>query len=219
MALSSNSKRAEVWKWEPGYYHPRLTDEQEAMLDATIKEVQQESTLSLDVQGGRSWVWRYMEGAQWRREPVRGKRVSSFFIDTLEWRQRENVDEVLDRAQDFAAEAASGKLFVRGQCLCGRSLIWVHLGRENNAVDPEENVRYLVYTLVSDILPFSVFFTIVVRPSNRYTCVFRSNLQLSQESNQPRRAEMENKRHRGKNTTEKTRSCHCEAQHQSLGPL
>lgn len=94
-------------------------------------------------------MWRYLEGAQWRVEPVRGKRVSAFFLETLEWRKEQGVDDILDRAESFASEASSGKLFVRGTCLEGRPLIWVHLGRENNAMDPEANVRFLLYTVVS----------------------------------------------------------------------
>lgn len=140
----------EDWEWERGYYcPPDLTHEQEAMLTVAIREVQEASPLSSDIKGGRSWVWRYMEGAQWRQEPVRGKRVSSFFVDTLEWRQRGNVDSVLDRALSFVDEAGSGKFFVRGRCRLGRPLIWVHLGRENNASDPQANISYLIYTVVS----------------------------------------------------------------------
>ncbi|CAM9375536.1 unnamed protein product, partial [Hapterophycus canaliculatus] len=68
-------------------------------------------------------LWRYLEGAQWRLEPVRGKRVSDFFLETLEWRKENQVDSVFDRARSFETEAASGKLFVRGFSLLGRPLI------------------------------------------------------------------------------------------------
>lgn len=153
-ASSSAVEAAQSWEWDSCYYIPRLTEDQEALLDITIAEIQQQQPTcsSVSIKEGRSAAWRYMEGAQWRLEPVRGKRVSTFFLETLKWREREDVDSVLDvrRAHEmFAGEAATGKLFVRGSCLHGRPLIWVHLGRENNALDPEANVKFLVYTVVS----------------------------------------------------------------------
>lgn len=139
-----------AWGWEcDDAEAPSLTAEQSAMLDQTVDEVR-DSPLCVRIEkGGRSAVWRYLEGAQWRIEPVRGKRVSAFFLETREWRTEQGVEDILDRAQSFAGEAASGKLFVRGTCLKGRPLIWVHLGRENNVLDPEANIRFLLYTVVS----------------------------------------------------------------------
>lgn len=149
MVLPDGSSTTGDWPWDPTYYRPEVNEDQEALLTEAIKEIQEISPLSTGVKGGRSWVWRYLEGTQWLQEPVRGKRVSSFFVDTLEWRERENVDNILERPSDFIDEAASGKLFVGGKCLQGRPLIWAHLGRENNVLDPEANVRYLIYTVVS----------------------------------------------------------------------
>lgn len=136
------------WGWE-AQPPPSLSDEQLGMLELTMDEVR-DSPLSRDVdpKGGRSAIWRYLEAAQWRLEPARNKRVSEFFLDTLQWRQEEQVGDILLTPGAFLSEADSGKLFVRGRCLLGRPLIWVHLGRENNALDPEANVRFLIYTLV-----------------------------------------------------------------------
>lgn len=136
------------WGWEGGE-EPSLNEEQSEMLDITVGEIMA-SPLSAGVKPdeGKSAVWRYMEGAQWRLEPVRGRRVSSYFLETLEWRKQENVDSVLDRADSFKREAATGKLFVRGTCLLGRPLIWVHLGRDDGKLDPEADVRFLIYTVV-----------------------------------------------------------------------
>lgn len=135
------------WGWEKE--EPSLTEEQSEMLDITVGEIMA-SPLSAGVKPaeGMSAVWRYMEGAQWRLEPVRGRRVSSYFLETLEWRKHKMVDSVLDRAESFKREAATGKLFVRGTCLLGRPLIWVHLGRDKGKLDPEADVRFLIYTLV-----------------------------------------------------------------------
>lgn len=121
------------------------------MLETTIAEVQA-SPLCSDAavaKGGRMAVWRYLEGARWRLEPVRGKRVSDFFLETLLWRKDGDVDTVLDRAHTFVDEASSGKLFVRGTSLLGRPLIWVRAGWEDSASDPEASIRFLVYTVVS----------------------------------------------------------------------
>lgn len=139
-----------TWGWESET--PSLTAEQSAMLDITIDEVRSSPLFSnVSIKAGRSAVWRYMEGAQWRLEPVGGKRVSEFVLETLRWRKQEGVDNVLDRAHSFSTEAASGKLFVRGACQLNRPLIWLHLGRENNVLDPEANVRFLIYTVVSEV--------------------------------------------------------------------
>lgn len=136
------------WGWEGEA--PSLSPEQTALLDSTIAEVRQNPLCSgVDAAGGRSAVWRYLEGAQWRAEPTRGKRVSDYFVETLEWRAQGEVDTILGRGHTFEDEAASGKLFVRGSSLLGRPLIWLHAGRENNALDPEANIRLLVYTVVS----------------------------------------------------------------------
>lgn len=137
------------WGWEG--QEPALAPDQTALLDLTIAEVRA-SPLCTDAvtRGGRSAVWRYLEAAQWREEPTRGKRVSEYFVETLEWRAEGKVDTVLKRAHTFEGEAASGKLFVRGSSLLGRPLIWVHAGRENNGLDPEANVRFLIYTVVSE---------------------------------------------------------------------
>lgn len=134
------------WEGEP----PSLTTNQSALLEETIEEVRASPLCSsVKINAGKSAVWRYLVAAQWRLEPVAGKRVSDFFIDTLKWRIDEGVDRILEQAQTFGTEASSGKLFVRGTCLTKRPLIWVHLGRENNALDPEANVRFLIYTVVS----------------------------------------------------------------------
>eukprot|EP00903_Cladosiphon_okamuranus_P007085 g6885.t1 len=136
------------WGWEGEA--PVLSPEQTALLDSTVAEVRASpacSNAAAVVQGGRSAVWRYLEGAQWREEPSRGKRVSDYFIDTLKWRAEGDVDTVLERGLTFESEAASGKLFVRGYSLLGRPLIWLHVGRENNALDPEANIRFLIYTV------------------------------------------------------------------------
>lgn len=147
--MEAEAAAAEPWGWEgeaPGVLSP----EQTALLDSTIAEVRASPLCSDAVaQGGRSAVWRYLEGAQWRAEPTRGKRVSDYFIETLAWRAEGGVDTVLQRGPAFEAEAASGKLFVRGSSLLGRPLIWLHAGRENNALDPEANIRFLIYTVVS----------------------------------------------------------------------
>eukprot|EP00752_Nemacystus_decipiens_P011132 g9892.t1 len=137
---------AKPWGWDGEA--PVLSPEQTALLDSTIAEVRA-SPLCTDAvaRGGRSAVWRYLEGAQWREEPTRGKRVSEYFVETLAWRAEAGVDTVLDRGLTFEEEAASGKLFVRGSCLQGRPLIWLHAGRENNALDPEANIRFLIYTV------------------------------------------------------------------------
>lgn len=136
------------WGWESNR-PPTLTSEQTAMLDTTIAEVRA-SPLSCEVKptGGRSAVWRYLEAAQWRIEPVRGKRVSDFFLDTCTWRKAEGVDGILDTSGSFADEAASGKMFVTGTSLAGQPLIWVYPFRENNAADPEANIKLLIYTMV-----------------------------------------------------------------------
>lgn len=138
------------WEGEP----PSLTAEQSAMLDVVIGEVRTSPLFSggVDANTGKSAVWRYLEGAQWNVEPARGKRVSAFFLDTLQWRRDEDVDGLLARALSFESEATSGKLFVRGSCHLNRPLIWLHLGRENNALDPDANVRFLVYTLVRGMI-------------------------------------------------------------------
>lgn len=149
-ADKGNATGMEPWGWERG--PPSLSAEQTAMLDSTIAEVRAHPLCSDAVaQGGRSAVWRYLEGAQWREEPTRGKRVSDYFIETLEWRAKGNIDSVLERGKLFEAEAASGKLFVKGHSLLGRPLIWLHAGRENNALDPEANIRFLIYTVVSHV--------------------------------------------------------------------
>jgi len=121
-----------------------------ALLDKTIEEVRNSPLCSDAVgRGGRSAVLRYLEAAQWKAEPTKGKRVSDYFIDTLRWRSELNVDTILERASTFEYEAASGKLFVRGSSLLGRPLIWLHVGRENNGADPEANIQFLIYTVVS----------------------------------------------------------------------
>lgn len=138
------------WGWEGEA--PVLSPDQTALLDSTIAEVRASPACSgaaLVAQGGRSAVWRYLEGAQWREEPTGGTRVSDYFIETLKWRAEGHVDTILDRGVTFEAEAASGKLFVRGSSLLGRPLIWLHAGRENNALEPEANIRFLIYTVVS----------------------------------------------------------------------
>ena len=139
-----------VWEADP----PSLTAEQSEMLDITIREVLA-SPLSagVDPKGAKFEVWRYMEAAQWRLEPARGKRVSSFFLETLEWRKKERVDSVMDRADSFKREATTGKLFVRGTCYLGRPLIWAHLGRDGDDLDPEADVRFLIYTVVRSYIP------------------------------------------------------------------
>lgn len=141
-----------AWSWEGETPPPSLTPEQASMVETTIAEVKA-SPLYPDTavvaNGGRTAVWRYLEGAQWRFEPVRGKRVSDFFLETLVWRQDGKVDTVLDRAHTFVDEASFGKLFVRGTSLLGRPLIWVHAGWEDSASDPEASIRFLVYTVVS----------------------------------------------------------------------
>ena len=145
--MEFDAAASKPWGWEGEA--PVLSPEQTAMLDATIAEVKASPLCSDAVaQGGRSAVWRYLEGAQWRAEPARGKSVSDFFVETLAWRAEGGVDTVLERGHAFEAEAASGKLFVRGSSLLGRPLIWLHAGRENNALDPEANIRFLVYTVV-----------------------------------------------------------------------
>lgn len=139
----------ERWGWEGE--PPTLTEKQSALLEATIDEVRASPlSSSVKVDGARSAVWRYLVAAQWRLEQAGGKRVSDFFVDTLKWRQEEGVDGILAQAQTFGSEASSGKLFVHGTCVMKRPLIWFHLGRENNALDPEANVRFLIYTVVSD---------------------------------------------------------------------
>ncbi|CBN75827.1 conserved unknown protein [Ectocarpus siliculosus] len=137
------------WSWECESPPPSLTPEQASMLETTIAEVQASPLCSgaAVANGGRTAVWRYLEGAQWRLEPVRGKRVSEFFLETLAWRQDGGVDTVLDRAHTFVDEASSGKLFVRGTSLLGRPLIWVHAGWEDGASGPEASLRFLVYTV------------------------------------------------------------------------
>lgn len=146
------------WEGEP----PSLTAKQSAMLETTIDEVRASPLCSsAKIIAGRSAVWRYLVAAQWRLEPVGGRRVSDFFIDTLKWRLDEGVDDILEQAKTFRTEAASGKLFVRGTCLTKRPLIWVHLGRENNALDPEANVRFLIYTVVREKASYLV-------PGTRY---------------------------------------------------
>ena len=147
------------WEGEP----PSLTQKQSAMLEATIDEVQASPLCSsVKIDAARSAVWRYLVAAQWRLEPVAGRRVSDFFIDTLKWRIDEGVDDILARAQTFRTEATSGKLFVRGTCLRKRPLIWVHLGRENNALDPEANVSFLIYTVVRECMVCSTRSQILV---------------------------------------------------------
>ena len=139
----------ERWGWEGE--PPTLTEKQSALLEATIDEVRASPlSSSVKVDEARSAVWRYLVAAQWRLEQAGGKRVSDFFVDTLKWRQEEGVDGILAQAQTFGSEASSGKLFVHGTCVMKRPLIWFHLGRENNALDPEANVRFLIYTVVSD---------------------------------------------------------------------
>lgn len=141
---------AQPWGWEGEA--PSLSAEQTALLDLTLAEVRANPLCSDAVavaQGGRSAVWRYLEAAQWREEPTRGKRVSAYFIETLEWRAAGDVDTLLERGLTFEAEAASGKLFVRGSSLLGRPLIWLHAGREISGLEPEANIRFLVYTVVS----------------------------------------------------------------------
>eukprot|EP00904_Undaria_pinnatifida_P009720 jgi/Undpi1/5879/HiC_scaffold_2.g01153.m1 len=130
----------ERWGWEGE--PPTLTEKQSALLEATIDEVRASPlSSSVKVDGARSAVWRYLVAAQWRLEQAGGKRVSDFFVDTLKWRQEEGVDGILAQAQTFGSEASSGKLFVHGTCVMKRPLIWFHLGRENNALDPEANER------------------------------------------------------------------------------
>ncbi|CAM9517880.1 unnamed protein product [Scytosiphon promiscuus] len=141
-------KESREWTWEDPETKPTLTVLQEDMLEQTISEARASPLCSDAVaKGGKTVLWRYLEGAQWRLEPVRGKRVSDFFLETLEWRKEKQVDSVLDRALSFKTEAASGKLFVRGTSLLGRPLIWVHAGRESDVDDPEANVQFLIYTV------------------------------------------------------------------------
>lgn len=136
-----------AWQWESSD-HPLLTAEQETMLDVTIDEVRRSPLSSAVTKGGRSAVWRYLVAAQWQLEPTQGRRVSWYFVDTLEWRKSQSVDTILDAAQRYAF-LPEAKLFVRGKCLRNRPLIWLHLGRENNSADPESNIRFLIYTVVS----------------------------------------------------------------------
>lgn len=139
-----------AWQWESPDPPAELTEEQNQMLDVVIEEVRRSPLSSAVTHGGRSAIWRYLNAARWGTE-LSGKRVSSYFLETLEWRKLLAIDRVLEDKEHAASllkEAATGKLFVRGTCLFHRPLIWLHLGRENNALDPVSNVRLLVYTVV-----------------------------------------------------------------------
>lgn len=151
-STTRQQQQQQPWTWEGGQPSAELTPEQMEMLELTIDEVRDSPLCASDAiaEGGRSAIWRYLEGASWRLEPAaRGKRVSDFFLETLQWRKDGDVDTILDRAHSFEAEAASGKLFVRGCSLLGRPLIWVHAGREScDEPDPEADVQFLIYTVV-----------------------------------------------------------------------
>lgn len=146
---NSNDGNNTAWQWESADPPSVLTEEQNHMLDVAIEEVRKSPLSSTITHGGRSAIWRYLHAARWRSE-ISGKRVSTYFLETLEWRKLLGIDGVLEdgQAASLLAEAATGKLFVRGTCLLHRPLIWFHLGRENNALDPESNVRFLIYTVV-----------------------------------------------------------------------
>lgn len=142
----------DAWQWEiPNHPPAMLTADQEAMLDAIIEEVQRSPASYAVAHGGRAAVWRYLEAARWQPE-VSGKPLSTYFLETLEWRESLGVDSILDRDENttksLLSEARSGKMFVRGTCLLGRPLIWIHLGRER-LEEPESNLRFLIYTVVS----------------------------------------------------------------------
>lgn len=142
----------DAWQWEiPNHPPAMLTADEEAILDATIEEVQRSPASCAVAHGGRTAVWRYLEAARWQPE-VSGKPVSTYFLETLEWRESLGVDSILDCDENtinsLLPETRSGGMFVRGTCLLGRSLIWIHLGRKR-VEEPESNLRFLIYTVVS----------------------------------------------------------------------